>query len=695
MIRPASFACSALLCLTSACTPGVENPSAQAPVPRPPAPAASSSTSVERVLSADAVHLVWESPAKLGELCQRGLDRAAEIKAQLLASTGTTAVRTRDNTLEPLDAIDRVIDDVWGPVGIIQVAGPSSALRDAASECSQRFSAFYSELSLDVRVYNLLASLPPEGLNPVDRRYLEHYLDDFRRSGVDRDEATRARLTQLNTELVDYGQAFGKNIREGTKTVYVEPSQLQGLPQDFISLHPPNAEGKVGLTTDYPDLKPVLAYADSSELRRRMYHAFRNVGYPENDAVLIEILKRRREKAVLLGYESWNAYAAADLMTKNVETIQRFIEDMVAASRPIAAKEAEELLAYLRRADPKLEYLYEADAIYARAKISAERFGVDPQAVRKYFGYTAVRDGILAVYGELFNLEFVPIDGAVWHDSVEYFSMQRGGAELGRFYLDMHPREGKYKHAAMWGMHTGNNRGRIPVTSLLCNFPDPKAGPALMEHGEVSYFFHEFGHLIHHMLATSTPWLGQNGISAEGDFTEVPSQLLEEWIWDPDVLARFAVHADTGQAIPRELVQNMRAADDFGKGLWALRQLFFAAFSHYVHLEDPNQLNLETFTAGIFAKYHAYRRPQGLHLYASNGHVIGMSSTVYTYPWSMMIAKDMFTRFEKEGLLNSAVMQEYGAKVLAPGGSRDAQDLIADFLGRPYSTAAFERWLHR
>ncbi|MBW2459251.1 MAG: peptidase M3, partial [Deltaproteobacteria bacterium] len=265
-----------------------------------------------------------------------------------------------------------------------------------------------------------------------------------------------------------------------------------------------------------------------------------------------------------------------------------------------------------------------------------------------------------------------------------------------RFYLDMHPRDGKYGHAAAFQMYAGMSGIQHPSATLVCNFPDPsKGGPALMEHRDVTTFFHEFGHLMHHLLSGRHPWITSSAFNVEWDFVEVPSQMMEEWAWDSGVLQMFAVHHQTGKPIEAELVKKMRAADEFGKGVHVTRQLFLAALSLAYYSRDPAKVVLLDVIKELRGKYSPYPFVEGTHFFANFGHLDGYSSIYYTYMWSLVLEKDLFTKFKTAGLMHLPTAKAYREKVLSPGGSRDAKDMVSSFLGRPYAFNAFQEWLER
>jgi thimet oligopeptidase len=327
--------------------------------------------------------------------------------------------------------------------------------------------------------------------------------------------------------------------------------------------------------------------------------------------------------------------------------------------------------------------------------VKAEQYGFDSQSVRPYFEYGRVKDGVLTATGRLFGISYRRVDAPVWHSEVEAFEVAEDGRTLGRIYLDMHPRDGKYKHYAQFTLSSGQRDVRLPEGVLVCNFPRPARGaPALMEHGDVKTFFHEFGHLLHHVLGGHTRWAAHSGVATEWDFVEAPSQMLEEWVWDPGVLATFATHVETGEPIPAALVRRMKAADEYGKGLMVRQQMFYAATSLELHRRPPDGLDTTALVAEMQERYTPFRHVEGTYFHESFGHLDGYSAIYYTYMWSLVIAKDLFGPFREAGLMDAAVARRYRQAILEAGGSKPAAELVEDFLGRPHSFAAYEQWLN-
>ena len=639
-------------------------------------------------LASTGLALEWSDPLRLKKTCEARLGRIRALRDAVKAA-GPRHVLKVDDTMR------REIDRTGGLVGLLAEVHPEAAVRSAAEECERQLKTLGSEISLDREVYNALAATSTTGLDPAGRRALTRTLRVFKRAGVDRDEATRKRLKVLSDRMVRLTQDFSRAIREDAKTLKVDPEDLEGLPADFVAAHPKGDDGKVLLTTNYPDFFPVQQYAIREAVRRDLVTLYLNRAYPANEENLRTLLRLRREYANILGYKNWADYDAAEKMTKTSATIESFIRDLQKIVRPRSDADLGVLLARKRKDDPKATRIEVWDRFFYVDRVQAEQYAFDARSVRPYFEYDRVTKGLMALYGQLFGVRFEPDPAApVWHPSVSAFRLFAGEQLIGKFFLDMHPRAGKYGHAAMFPIQTGLSDGQLAIASLVCNFPAPsEAQPALMEHQQVVTYFHEFGHLIHHLLATGSAYVNLAGISTEWDFVEAPSQLLEEWAWDPDVLATFARHHETNEPIGADVVERLRRSAEFGKGVHVQRQLYYTALSFFLHTADPDKLDLPAFERRMMQTYSPYPYTKDTHGYASFGHLGGYSSAYYTYQWSLVLAKDIFTRFEAEGLLNGTTAQEYRKAILLPGGARDAKKLVEDFLGRPSNLKAYRAWL--
>nr|WP_297418690.1 M3 family metallopeptidase [uncultured Nocardioides sp.] len=591
------------------------------------------------------------------------------------------------SALSTWNDINIALGNAFAVASLMSNVHPDEAVRNRAEAAEQAASRLLTEIGLDRDLFEVLDAVDPSELDDAGRRVLSLTLRDFRRAGVDQDDDVRDRLRKLNERETEVGQTFAKNIRDSVRTIRIEPERLDGLPADYIEAHPPGEDGLVTITTEYPDYVPFMTFAKDREARAALLHEFRNRAWPENDAVLAELLKLRDEHAKLLGYADWPSYDAEVKMIGKGDAIPEFIDRISDAAEEPGKRDIAVLLARLQQDHPEVETIDGRDGSFYAEVIRRENFDVDAQQVRTYFDFQKVRAGLLDVTGRLFGIEYVPVDVPVWHEDVASYDVMRDGERLGRIHLDLHPRAGKYGHAAQFDLVPGIRGRQLPQGVLVCNF-----SKQLMEHDHVVTLFHEFGHLVHHVLAGRHDWARFSGVATEWDFVEAPSQMLEEWAWDHDVLSTFATDA-SGEAIPGELVTKMRAANEFGKGYYARTQMFYAATSYYLHKEVPADLTARM--VELQAKYDLFGYVPDTHFHTSFGHLHGYGSGYYTYMWSLVIAKDLFSAFDPDNLFDTEVAHRYRDCILAAGGSKDAADLVADFLGRPYNFDAFEAWLRR
>jgi len=662
-----------------------------------PAPSASSQP-VATALSP----LLAAGPEALGAAAAGALASAAAARDRFVALPAGTPF------LEAVDAFDALghhLNTITGAAGLFFQVHPAPGVRERAAAVEQDISRYATDLSLDRAVYERLAALdlsaPEAQAQPVARRLVEKALRDFRRAGVDRDEASRTRVRALREELVLIGQEFSRTIASDVRTVTIPEGRagLEGLPEDWIASHPPAADGSVAVTTNPTDFLPFMKYAQNGAYRQALYRAYHSRGAPANLDVLARMLARRHELATLLGYPSWAAYATEDKMIRTPGRAAEFVARVTELTGARLQREVDELLEAQRRTEPGAQVIHDYDRMQLMESVRRDRLRYDSRDARPYFPYEAVKRGVLDTTARLHGLHFQKLALACWHPDIEAWDVRENGVLLARFYLDMHPRTDKYKHAAMFDLVAGFQpgaaapAGRVPEACLVCNFPQPTDDdPGLMEPGEVTTLFHEFGHLMHHLLAGRQRWLSVAGISTEWDFVEVPSQLYEEWSRDVSVLQSFARHHVTGEPIPAALVARMRAAADYGKGIGTRIQMFYAALSLAYYGGDPAGLDSTEVIRRLKPQYVPFPHEEGTTLQTGFGHLEGYTALYYTYMWSLVLAKDLFSQFGAD-LQDTAVARRYRQRVLEPGGSRDAELLVSDFLGRPFDFRAFEAWL--
>ena len=639
---------------------------------------------------------IWASKPDVNGFEKIVNDHLAAAQAAIDQVTSVKGARTIDNTLAPFDEAVRHINTSAYLSGLMQQVHPDSAFRDRATEMVRKASAAQTALSLNHEVYQALVRLDVSKADPATRYYVKRQLLEFRLAGVDKDDATRAQLKKLNDELTEEQSMFDRNISDDQKKVEVtDPKQLDGLPQDYIDRHKPGADGKIYITTNYPDALPALKFSKSDDLRRRLWEAFDTRAYPKNKEVLQNMMKTRYQIATLLGYSSWADFNAADKMIKTGGNIGDFIQKVDAAARPVAPREFAMLLAEKRKTDPSAKEIGDYENGYLNELVRRSQFNFDSQAVRPYLPFNEVRKGILDTASTLFHVTFRQEENVpAWDPSVETWDVVDSGKTIGRFYLDMHPREGKFSHAEMAPVLDGIRGKQLPEAILVCNFPVPTVNdPGLMEYGDVVTFFHEFGHLMHWILGGQQQWAGISGITMEGDFVEAPSQMLEEWMRSPQVLASFARHYKTGEPIPAELVERMNRASAFGRGTWSSQQNAYTAISYNIYKGKPEDIDPDAVTAAAEKQYTPFTPLPGTHQYASFGHLAGYSSAYYTYLWDKVIAEDFFSQFDHSNLLGGEAPMRYRRSVLEPGGSVSANDLVKNFLGREHNMASFQKWM--
>jgi thimet oligopeptidase len=639
----------------------------------------------------------WTGMPSAATFSKRQGERLTQARAAIDKLVAVKGPRTIANTLAVYDEIQVLLDQAGAQASLIQNVHPDSTMRAVAEEESQKVSALGTEISLDRRVYDALAAVDASKADPETRFYLERELRDFRLAGVDKDDATRARVKALRDTLVKIGQEFDRNIRGDVRTIQIAgAADLDGLPADYIANHKPGPDGKITLNINYPDYVPVMTYAKNEEVRRRLYMEFQNRAHPKNLEVLDRLIAQRHELANLLGFPTYADYITANKMVGSPKNARDFIDKIVAASGTSAMRDYEVLLGRKKKDVPAATTVNFWETSYWSEAVRKSDYAFDSQSVRPYFPYARVKQGVLDLMARLFGVTFTQVkDAPVWDPSVECWEMFEGGKLIGRFYLDMHPRENKFNHAAQFDIRTGVSGRQIPEAALVCNLPGGDPGdPGLCEFNDVNTFFHEFGHLMHTMFAGHKRWCGVAGIRTEHDFVEAPSQMLEEWMRDPATLATFAKHHETGEPIPASLVNQMNRANDFGKGLAVRRQMVYADLSLSVYDRDPKQVNTTEIMVDRVKKYQPFPFVEGTHFQCAFGHLDGYSAVYYTYMWSLVIAKDMFSQFDKADLLSPATSKRYRDAVLAPGGSAPAAKLVENFLGRPFNFNAYQAWLN-
>jgi thimet oligopeptidase len=640
--------------------------------------------------------LFARSPDDLKRASEEGLAECRKLLKRILRKKKR---RTVGNTLRTYDALTRILDEVAVQSQFLTEVHPDPAMRDAGDKMYQEAERFRTELDLNRDLFDAFTALDASKADAETRFAASKILRDFRRSGVDRDEPTRAAIKALRDEITSIGQAFDKTIREDTRSIRVAGvADLEGLPEDYVRSHAPAEDGTIEITTNYPDSLPVFRYAKNPDVRKRLQFEFLNRGHPANLEVLGKLLARRHALARTLGYDSYAAYITEDKMIGSAQAAADFVAKVTAAATPIAQKDVARLLERKREDIPGATALDPWDTNYYAELVRAEEHDFDTKKFRAYFRFERVRDGLFELTGLLFGVRYERVaDLPVWHESVESYDVFEGDRHLGRVYLDLHPRKDKYGHAAAVPLLAGVKGAQLPHAALMCNFPDPRTsdGPALMDHQDVVTFFHEFGHLLH-MVFSTRKWVRTTMNDLEWDVVEAPSQMLEEWVRNPEPLRAFAKHVDTGEPIPEDLVERMERADGVARAFGIYRQLLLASISLRYYGGDPSGLDTTEVMKDVYRRFPLLPFHEGTHFQCNFGHLNGYSAVYYTYMWSLVIAKDLFRKFERSRtLLNPKLALRYRRTILDSGASRPAAESIKAFLGRDMSFDAFEDWLRR
>ncbi len=632
----------------------------------------------------------------------QGAAAIAEVEAALDELVAVPdADRTEANTLVALDAVHDRLTQASGRYAFLAEVAPDEAVREAGLVFRKELDSFSTRIGFREDVYAAVrafaASPAGAALEGESARHLEFTLRDFRRNGFELDHAAREQVQALKEQLVDLGVRFRRNIDEYEDFLLLTRDQLGGLPDSYIDglTEVETADGpRLRVSLEYPEMYPFLEAADDASLRHELFLKNHNKAADSNVEILDEALTARDEAARILGYGSWADYILEIRMAKRPEAALEFLEDLESRVRPKADRDIEELTAakraHLGDAAAELDLW---DWRYYQQRVLREQHDVDQFAVAEYFPLEETLNGMLDIYASLVGVRFTRIDEALaWHPDVRLYAIEdaTSGEHISHAYMDLHPRPDKYGHAAAFtlrpGRETSDGGYQAPMSAIVANFTKPTAStPSLLRHSEVRTLFHEFGHILHQTL-TRARFTRFSGTSVERDFVEAPSQMLEHWVWDADVLGGFARHYEGGEPLPAELLQKLIESKNVGSGLFWLRQVYFARLDLAYHGPGADKD-----TNAIAEELHpitGFEFPPETQFQAGFGHLFGYDAGYYGYLWSKVFGDDMFTRFEEDGLSAGA---DYRRLILESGGTTDAEEMVRAFLGREPRNEAFLR----
>lgn len=630
-----------------------------------------------------------------------------EAKERLQQVIDVEGPRTWENTMWAYEQITDKLDHAMGIVSTLESVATTPEWREAYNDVEGPYSEFHSMIPLNEGLWNALREYSESGeakqLTGTRKRFLEKTIRDFRREGADLDPAGKQRLAEIDQALTRLTTKFSQNVLDATnefELFITEEKDLAGLPQSAVDAARADAgrRGKAGwrFTLQEPSYIALMVYLDKREIREQVYraHATRaSRGKYDNRDLIREILELRAERAKLLGFKSFPDLVLAERMAKSGEKAKEFLADLRRRSEPMFHKENEELEEFRRELEGQsVDPMQPWDVAYYSEKLRKHRYDYDEEAIRPYFPAERVIAGMFEVVQRLYGIDVAQVeDMPAWHEDVRAYAIRKDGRELGRFYMDLYPRESKRGGAWMSDLMSGEplpEGGRLPNLGLIAGNLTPPVGdkPALLTHREVETLFHEFGHLLHHCLSeVDIPSLA--GTNVAWDFVELPSQLMENWCWEREALDLFARHHESGEPLPEDLFAKMLKARNFRSANFMMRQLGFGTVDLALHTEfDPKKDDVFAFARGILQQFSAAPLPGDYAMIAGFGHLfagpVAYASGYYSYKWAEVLDADVFTRFKEEGLLSRDVGQQFLERLLSRGNSRDPMELFRDFMGR-------------
>ncbi|MCD5363873.1 M3 family metallopeptidase [Chromobacterium aquaticum] len=650
-----------------------------------------------------------------------GLTRFAEIKPEHISpaidellSAARAAVKrltaeqgapSWESFVDPLTDATEHLGRAWGVVGHLNAVVNTPELREAYNANIPRISEFWTEMGQNLELYarfKALAASPEHAdYSAARKKIVSNDLRDFRLSGAELPQAEKERFAAIQTRLAELSAKFEQNVLDATDafSLYIEDkAELSGVPEDSLELFAAAAAGddKSGykITLQFPFYFPVLQYADNRALREKLYQA--NVQRAsefgpsdrDNSPIIREKLKLAREEAQLLGFANFAELSLFTKMAESPEQVIAFLRDLAARAKPFAVKDRQELEAFAAD-ELGLAKLEAWDLAYAAEKLRVARYAFSEQEVKQYFPESKVLPGLFGVVSTLFGIEVRPSSAPVWHQDVRFFDIHKDGQLVGSFYFDLYARDGKRSGAWMddaRGRRSKSGQVQTPIAYLTCNFTRPVGDkPALFTHDEVITLFHEFGHGLHHML-TRVDELGVAGINGvEWDAVELPSQFLENFAWEWDVVQGMTSHVDSGATLPRELFDKMLAAKNFQSGMATVRQLEFALFDLQLYSGfDADKGNWLTLLDEVRREVAVNFPPAYNRFPNSFSHIFagGYSAGYYSYKWAEVLSADAYAAFEEAGGANPDTGKRFWDEILAVGGSRPALESFRAFRGR-------------
>jgi len=611
-----------------------------------------------------------------------------------------TKERNFENTMRASDNLYNELMKVNESISLLAYVHPNDDIRNECLKSTSEFGKFFNEIALNEELYKAVRnySKSDEALKLVgaEKKYLKETVEEFERNGFSLPKEKRDQLKMIQDKLSDLGIQFDSNISTYEDFLIATEEEIDGLPDDYKNAHrQDNGTYKIGL--EYPSYVPFMKYSKSEKARKELTFKYKNTAADKNVDIIKQIFIEREKVAKLLGYKTYAEYKTENRMAKNPKNIWDFENKLKEKVRIKAERDYEELLEVKRKytGDKNVKSIESWEAAFYNNLLLEEKYELDNQKLKEYFEVGQVIDGLFQIAQHLYGVKFEEKnDPSVWCNDVKFYEVKENNKLIARFYLDLYPRKNKYNHAAMFGMIPGKKLGevyQIPTASLVCNFPKANGDtPALMLHNDVETFFHEFGHLMHDLL-TKAELATQAGTNVARDFVEMPSQIFENWAWNYEALTMFAKHYKSEEILPKELHEKMLAAKNVGSGLHVLQQIFYGILDMTFHDKyNPNGSKSTTeLVKELQNEITLYKFQEGTHFEAGFGHLNGYAAGYYSYLWALVFADDMFSVFEKEGVMNQKTGLKLRKVVLERGSTKDEMEIVKEFLGREPNDEAF------
>jgi thimet oligopeptidase len=653
-------------------------------------------------LTASALSITLLRAQEVPDSIKEALKRADATIAQVIAVP--EGQRTFENTILPLDDLDVRLDEDTSLFIFLQNVSTDANEREAARAADEMVTNWYIEFGKREDLYKAVkayADTKPS-LTGENKRLLDFIMRDYHLAGMDLPADKRARLTEVEKELNKLGIEFEQNIAEDDTRVPLLAAELKGVPQDTLERQEKSADTYL-YKLDGPSYGALMDYCQVEKTREKAWLSYRRRGGMKNVHILEQLIKLRADEATLLGFDTTVDFKVTTRMAKNKENIAAFYKEL----QPIVRKKA--LIDYKEFEDAKKKYSHDSkaefhqwDYSYLKNKLLKDKYSVDSEKVREYFPMESVVKGLFDITSKLYSIEYRDVTSKaaelglpIWHPDVKLYEVwdSKTNKLLGRLYTDLYPRPDKYSHAACWGLRPrkvwSDGKIDVPLAALVCNFTKSTADkPSLLPHDEVETFFHEFGHGLHNILTETT--LGRfAGTRVARDFVEAPSQMMENWVWSPEILKTFALNYKTNKPLPDKMLDGMQRARTLGSGLETEGQFYLGLMDQAYHTDKDGIVDTTKVSDEVYKRVSLYTPVPNTFFQAAFGHLVGYEGAYYGYMWSLVYAQDMFQKFKDLGLLSPEAGAYYREKILARGGTMDEMDMLVDYLGRQPNMDAF------